>query len=141
MKYLIFVSALLFLACQSILGPNIELDEPFELGFNESKILDDDDLRVEFSQLLEDSRCPTDVQCPWEGRARIGLFLQTPADSHQVTLSISGYATLTDTLAHQPVDTLGYRFTLLQLDPYPVSDQQPQNSDYIAILKISRLVR
>ncbi len=131
----------LLTACDVILNPVANFDEPFWLRFGESKVLMPDNLRIEFRQLLEESRCASDVICVWEGRARIGLLLQTPADSIQVELLLPGFATQADTLAHQPVDTLGYRMTLMQLDPYPKSDRPTRPSDYKALLKVSRLHR
>jgi len=141
MKKLFFSLLCLSIACDAIINPLANFDEPFWLNFGESKVLMPDILRVEFQRLLEESRCPSDVICVWEGRARIGLLLQTPADSIQVELLLPGFATQGDTLAHQPVDTLGYRMTLMQLDPYPKSDRPTRPSDYKALLKVSRLHR
>ncbi len=139
MKKVALLALVLFCACEGILSP-VNLDEPFFLNFGE-KVLTPDNLCIEFQQVLEESRCPSDAICVWAGRARIGLLLQTAADSVQVELAIPGFVAQSDTLAHQPVDTIGYRITLLQLDPYPQSDRQPRDSDYRALLKISRLVR
>jgi len=141
MKKFSLLLLFVFISCDAILNPVANLDEPFWLEFGQVKVLPPDNLRIEFRQLLEESRCPSDVICVWEGRARIGLLLQTPADSIQVELLLPGFATQADTLAHQPVDTLGYRMTLMQLDPYPNTQRRPQNSDYKALLKISRLLR
>lgn len=140
MKKIALLLLILFSACHGILNP-VNFEGPFFLNFGESKILTPDNLRVEFKQIIEESRCPSDVVCVWEGRARIGLLLQTPADTIHVELVLPGFASQSDTLAHQPVDTIGYRITLLQLDPYPQSDRQPRDSDYRALLKISRLER
>jgi len=141
MKKIALLLLVLFSACHGLLNP-VSFEGPFFLNFGESKILTPDNLRVEFNQIIEESRCPGDVLCPWEGRARIGLLLQSAGDTVQVELTLPGFATQSDTLAHQPVDTIGYRITLLQLDPYPDTQRPPQrDSDYRALLNISRLVR
>jgi hypothetical protein len=140
MKKVALFSLVLFCACEGILSP-VNLDEPFFLNFGGSKVLRPDNLRIEFQQVLEESRCPSDAVCIWAGRARIGLLLQTTADSVRLELVIPGFVAQSDTLAHQPVDTIGYRITLLQLDPYPHSQRQAPDSEYRALLKISRLMR
>ena len=34
-----------------------------------------DGVTVEFSEVLEDSRCPTNVTCVWEGRAKVKVLV------------------------------------------------------------------
>ncbi|HEX9652946.1 MAG TPA: hypothetical protein VGA99_04495 [bacterium] len=140
MKRISLLLFLLFTACDAILGP-ANLDEPFFLKFGASTVIEADNLRISFQEIREDSRCPSDVVCVWAGRARIGLLLQAPTDSAQIELQLPGFATQQDTLAHQPVDALGYHITLLQLDPYPDTERPSRDSDYRALLKVSRLFR
>ena len=47
------------------------------------------DTRITFSQVREDSRCPTDVKCVWEGDAKIEVVVsRTGAPKETRTLSI-----------------------------------------------------
>ncbi|MBT8262187.1 MAG: hypothetical protein KJO05_05150 [Bacteroidia bacterium] len=34
--------------------------------------------QITFAEVLEDSRCPTDVQCVWAGRARVLILVSEP---------------------------------------------------------------
>ena len=54
-----------------------DIDHRFEVKLHESAIIESKDLRIEFIEVLEDSRCPAGVTCIWAGRARalIGISL------------------------------------------------------------------
>ena len=70
MKYLvIFLILIGTIGMSSALeSKEIKLDEPFMIKLHQR--LSIDDLDVEFSE-IEDSRCPSDVTCIWEGRASV----------------------------------------------------------------------
>ncbi len=58
-------------------------------------------------------------------------------DTIPFTPTIDGYSGKEDTLHHIPIDTLGYRITLLQLDPYPVyGDTTHTMNSYSALINI-----
>ncbi len=141
MKKIIILLIVVFCSCQDIIvNSDPEIDKAFWLKYGESKILQPANLEVGFQQILEESRCASDVVCVWEGRARVRLWvLQGQADSTFVDTVISGYVTEAHTDGHVSQDTLGYRVTLMQLDPYPVSTENPEQSEYKALLKISML--
>ena len=52
--------------------------ETFELKSGESRQLADENLRVGFEGVTEDSRCPAGVQCVWAGDAVVELTLEKP---------------------------------------------------------------
>jgi hypothetical protein len=88
-------------------------------------------LEVGFRQVVSDSRCPSSVQCPWEGEGTIRLWLLKPgADSVFVDLSTME--------AKASVDTLGFHLDLSKLDPYPEKPGRIPVSQYEALLKASR---
>ena len=92
--------------------------EPFALERRASVLVDGHRLR--FDAIVEDSRCPADVTCVWEGRA-IASFTFTGSQSvDEVRLELSGYVDAeTPPQDNQRVVRDGYTFTLLALDPYP----------------------
>ncbi len=70
---------------------------------------------IAFDTVLEDSRCPTDVECVWEGNARTGLRLVSDelSESFELNTSQQGGAT---------VHTVnGYELSIDRLEPKPVS--------------------
>lgn len=130
---------LLFACGDSILNPRVKIDEPFQLKYGQFKILQPDNLVITFEQLISDSRCPIGVVCFIAGDAEILLRLQKGnSDPTTIHLKIGLRVTKKDTFAHQFVDALGYRFTLMELDPHPYMDKHFSKSSYTAFLKIQR---
>jgi len=98
-----------------------EMDELFTLELGASTVVDG--LVVRFDHITEDSRCPADVDCVWEGRATISLSLIAGDTVDGVQLSIPGFVDADS--EPQPLQSAvvnGYTFTILQLDPYPGQD-------------------
>lgn len=75
---------------------------------------------------IEDSRCPLDVTCVWEGKVTAMILVQNQ------THKISGYFTPGYTLSY----ITPYNVTLVAVNPHPISTEKP---DYVAILDISKL--
>lgn len=109
------------------------LNEGFWLGFDETADLDGGRLQIWFQDLTEDSRCPADVVCIWEGRARIALVIRVESGpTGRVELTLGGGSSAS------PARADGYIFTLSDLTPHPVSTESPAPSDYRALLSIER---
>ncbi len=49
------------------------LDQEFVLHGGQEVTIRGADLRLRFTDVLEDSRCPTEVECFWTGQARIAV--------------------------------------------------------------------
>jgi hypothetical protein len=54
----------------------VGLNQGFVLSGGQDASIDGDGLRVRFTDVLEDSRCPALVQCFWTGQARPALLVQ-----------------------------------------------------------------
>ncbi len=106
----------------------------YEIGF-EKTVNHNKALEITFSD-IEDSRCPTDVVCVWEGQADIELtafFEEDDAPTIFHLVGRAGYPDLADTLVN------GYRFQLLEVDPYPESASlPPAREDYTIRLLIEK---
>jgi hypothetical protein len=117
----------------------IQIDQPFRLQITQQASLLDSDanLSIQFLRLLEDSRCPRNVTCVWEGQARVQIQIQTDTDATQ-TIELSSNPNLTD--SKTAYETSGYRIEFLKLEPYPISpDQRIKQHEYLLSLKVSRL--
>jgi len=103
------------------------LDTPFELSAGQvAKV---QGVQIEFWSVAEDSRCPTDVQCVWEGRVKIDLRLSGSNERETVQLSpVAGE----DTAEYD-----GLQIQLLEVTPAPVSTQTLEISDYRIRLVVS----
>ena len=47
------------------------LGAEFELKVNQEAVINSENIRIKFLEILEDSRCPRDVQCIWAGQIKI----------------------------------------------------------------------
>ncbi len=61
----------LFMACENNKPVVVE---DYEICLGETKSFDDGEFDITFAELLEDSRCPPEAVCFWEGRAHVKLL-------------------------------------------------------------------
>ncbi|GAB4141807.1 MAG: hypothetical protein Fur0046_17950 [Cyanobacteria bacterium J069] len=86
-----------------------------------------------FERVEQDSRCPTDVACGWQGQAEIVVAV---SQAGQPATEISLIQRAGDeAIAMQSVE--GLTVKLLELAPYPTADQ-PSNSSYTVTLVITQ---
>jgi hypothetical protein len=91
-------------------------------------------LKIKFLSVVEDSRCPTDVDCIWAGNAKIKI---------QVTGLRSGPKTfeLNTTMGPNGGQCDGWAINLESLTPAPKSGQTVNPKNYRAKFTIVRLQR
>lgn len=131
--FYIIILAIILISCEKENAP-----DSFPLGIeNEFKINDvyhssDNSLKFSITE-INDSRCPSDVECIWAGKADVTIKLESPV-SESFVLS-----TLNNAL-YSSKDTVGnYSFQLIDVSPYPVSTQIIKFEDYKVTLKIEKL--
>jgi hypothetical protein len=78
---------------------------------------------------INDSRCPNDVVCVWEGKADVKIEVASPVKG---SIMLSTYNHLLDTIGN-------YSFELIDVSPYPVSTKTIKLEDYDVTLKILEL--
>ncbi|WP_456428422.1 hypothetical protein [Rhodocaloribacter sp.] len=104
--------------------------EAFVLGLGDEIPLEGSDLRIRFVLVLEDSRCPTGVECVTAGEASVVLRISDgQGQLSQLALSIPGLVP-TPYDANDFIFHRGYRFKLIQLDPYPAFGTSIDTNDY-----------
>jgi hypothetical protein len=87
---------------------------------------------IRFTGVLEDSRCPSDVQCIWAGNGRVSLAVgprrgtQGPTD--QVLLNTYE--------GDKTGESWGLRVTLVDLTPAPKSTQPIPPESYVVRVKV-----
>ena len=86
-----------------------------------------DGITMEFSG-IEDSRCPSDVICVWEGQAILTFLIYDDTENHAITYATGKVLTA----YHGP-----YEIKLLEIQPYPTSTKDI-SEEYIATLSISK---
>jgi hypothetical protein len=108
------------------------LDQPFEVRVGETALLSEEGLAILLEGVRNDSRCPIDVVCVWEGDAELMLQVQTtPEDREEVSLHSSGRL-------GRSADYRVYRIELCELRPPTKSRVRPDPKAYVATLVVSR---
>jgi len=103
----------------------ITLDDPFMIKIHQT--LSVDNLALTFSK-IEDSRCPSDVTCVWEGRASITFDIYDQKQ-HQTIMLTTGENTTSY------VDS--YKINLIDILPYPASSKNI-SEEYVATISVSK---
>jgi len=124
--FVLIISLVLFFGCNEVIIPaSFVLNEEEIFKVNNEYISIDSSLTVEIVN-IQDSRCPSDVVCVWQGEALVEIEVK----------EIQTFSTVLSTYDNQ-IDTLGnYSIELVDIKPYPVSDKAIKTKDYDLTLKI-----
>lgn len=91
------------------------------------------EVKITFVDVLEDSRCPSDVTCVWAGRGTVELEIQIDyEDPINIQLSVG---TLGDGYFGEIIVD-GVWITLVALEPHPISTQKIQLENYKVALVV-----
>jgi len=99
---------------------------------NKRKTVVKNKLTIKFAALLEDSRCPTDVQCIQAGRAKITIEVSGGK------IAAKNFEISTDD-APQTISYGGYEIGLTDLNPKPASNIKINRNGYTAIFEITKM--
>ncbi len=117
-------------------GKGIHLDSLTAIPWKQCSPLDsnNDAVRICFDSLLEDSRCPEEVVCFWQGTAVAKFLFSVSNVEHAVTLSTFDLPGVyrSDTIL------MGYKIKLVDVRPYPHANVQRPVSDLEAYLRITK---
>lgn len=102
---------------------NAELGEAFNLTSEQSVKITQTELKFDGFKVIEDSRCPKNVNCIWEGQV-IAEFVMNGE-----SLKINSFKTL---------DTLGYTFKINSVEPMKEDGVEIPLADYILEILVSK---
>lgn len=113
------------------------IDQPFTLHGGQEATISGQELRLRFTEVLEDSRCPTQVECFWTGQARIAVVV-TRGGSAPSTVEFN--TNPAPGQHKQTLDVGGYTIELQSLDPYPQTpDEALAFENYRATLLVRKV--
>lgn len=113
---------LLSMGCGEKAG-EYELGQEFTLPIKNEAVIKGENLRIEFTEVTADSRCPRNVQCVWAGEASYILKVSQGDDSELVAI--------TEPAAEDPVTTVWHGYKILtSLEPYPQDPGDIDAGDY-----------
>ena len=96
-------------------------------------------LRIRVNRVVEDSRCPAQVQCVWQGRLMVAIFADDPAalarpggpDAPSVAVAHETVLVLGES---KPV--LGRMIQLVDAQPQPIAGQMIRSDSYRLTIKL-----
>ncbi|MFX0210730.1 MAG: hypothetical protein ACFFDT_32425 [Candidatus Hodarchaeota archaeon] len=105
-----------------------EINTDISLYIGESVIIKDHGIKLKFVDVLEDSRCPSDVECVWEGT--VSLLINIQYNSEDL-----GNFILNSSNLHK-ASFMGYYVKFKELEPYPISTETIPKSSYRATFSV-----
>ncbi|MBI2675212.1 MAG: hypothetical protein HYX24_02040 [Candidatus Aenigmarchaeota archaeon] len=110
------------------------LGEPFRLKISEAALIKSENLTIEFTNVTEDSRCPSGSACIWAGQV-----------TAVARVSKEGRALGNYSLTRMPGASLPaaiafdrYSISLTAIDPYPETSRKIEKAEYVATFVVSR---
>jgi hypothetical protein len=104
--------------------PSLEIEvlpgEAFTLAPGETAHVRGTEVLIHFDRVTEDSRCPTDVQCPWQGNAAVRLEL-----SSRIAEFAPQPVVLNTGIEPRERTMLGITVRLVDVDPDPRAADPP----------------
>ena len=124
-----FVSAFVFVTTASA---QIRVGEPFKLGVGQSVPIVDAGFSVGFDHVTSDSRCPSNVECIWEGNAAARTWAETSrADRTFFDLN-------TNPQFRGEASFIGFMVRLLNVAPHPFDGVNIDPKDYVVTMVVVR---
>jgi hypothetical protein len=111
-------------------------NEAFALAGGQDAVIVGEKLRIRFDEVLEDSRCPAQVECVWSGQARIAFVVQAGGSAPKTVAFNTNPAPGQNVLTAEFGE---YVIKLVSLEPYP---QAPEDviplEQYRATLEVRK---
>lgn len=107
------------------------LGEVFQLRPGEVASIEDGELLIAFHSVRQDSRCPSDATCVWQGDAELYIGTAPDGGPWSWTILHTGVEPMSRNVA-------GLLVTVAGLDPVPLSGSTIPQSSYRASLRVTR---
>jgi len=129
---LVFICLLAATGCdeKSPTAPGVPLNQQFTLKRSESATIDPTSIRIQFTEVTGDSRCPADAVCIQGGDAVVHVRVEDSGERSDYELH-TGDSTRASAVHKQ------YRISLVQLEPYPFSNRTIPQDEYRATLTVT----
>ncbi len=132
MNHLILLSLLIIASCSSGQKKAIETNTlPAEISIGQTTTIEN--TKIVFNAVIEDSRCPTNVNCIWAGRAKV-LVTVTEKGKEAVQKEVILGETKPGENADKTIfQSNGQTFMVSELKPYP-KDSNNEVKEYILVI-------
>jgi hypothetical protein len=107
-------------------APEVPLGEDFDVALGKSAFIASTGFRVTFVRVSEESRCPMNARCVWEGNAKVVvLFGSLSAETLELNTS--------ERFARSG-RFMGFEVTLVHLEPTPMAGEKVKK--YVATFRV-----
>lgn len=108
------------------------LGDSFSLAVGQTASIDGEDLVIKFVDVIADSRCPSGVECIWQGEVSCLVEITYSGTGQEKVLTYPG-------LTQEPSETQfgPYQFTF-SVDPYPEAGKEIKKNAYRLNLMVTR---
>ncbi|MCL5029625.1 MAG: hypothetical protein M1480_11500 [Bacteroidetes bacterium] len=133
-KEAFIISLFFFCSCEeNPVAPNASLNSDFNIKYDQSVYITEENLLITFEDVIEESRCPLGLKCYWEGTAKIKLLIRQGNEVRVDTVQ---------TYLPQSIISIGeinnsYLFWVKKVEPYPKRNMLIEKRNYILTLNIS----
>ncbi|MDI1243446.1 MAG: hypothetical protein PSX80_16150 [bacterium] len=124
------ITGLLFLVLAGVMPAFAKCTNEVQVQINK-EVTAAGGLKIAFVELVEDSRCPADVQCVWAGNAKIKVRVTKNGKSQVVELEMV-------TKGMRP-NFGNYRLTLKALSPELRSNVRINRNGYVATIEVKKV--
>jgi hypothetical protein len=101
-----------------VLQPSGSLGDTLTIGYNQIVTIDPTNLKVAFKSLIADIRCPSTVECIWQGLADVEIMSTLGSATQVDSLRVGGNISPSDP---DFATAFGYKIRLVDVLPYPSS--------------------
>jgi hypothetical protein len=118
-------------AQNAVTGNKVDLDKEFVIRNGQEVTIKGEKLRIKFSSVASDSRCPNGVSCVWAGNATVKIEVSKKNKSFEG-------ATLNTTVEPKELEYKGFKIKLVSLNPHPTAGATIDPKEYNATMIVSR---
>ena len=135
LRYLLIFTAIVlitFTGCaDNKVAVTAGLGEIFTIGVGQSARITGEDMIVTFNGVNDDSRCPQNVTCVWEGVASSNVTITHKGVNYSIVLNQPG-------LTEQAEDTFINYMLTYSLNPYPREGEEISPNEYRLTLTLTK---
>jgi len=131
---LLFLTLVLTFAFGGVLTTDAQTSQTISVRVGKQKKASRSKLTIKFVSLVEDSRCPKDVDCIHAGNATIKVLVSKSGGESKTLEMNTDLGPKGDTFE-------GYAINLTSLTPIPMSNIRINRNAYTATFSVSRLSR
>jgi hypothetical protein len=123
---------LLLASCAGTGEVKTGLGQKVSLSIGQQALITGEELTIRFEEVKEDSRCPKEMTCIWQGRIRLTVEIRDDNSSYRVKLIQPG---LTNQYIMETYQD--YQLTF-KVEPYPKAGKEIASDEYRLLLTVSK---